>query len=317
MTLEDIRDEHASVRVGHLILEEVRQSCRRLAKRSYPPRIYADAPTWHDEALEDLVQDVITDRLIKERQIEFMVDASSSLREFRTFLDRQVRITLAKRRERTVIDNLIDRSMRILREGAFEVALKGRQPAYRLTGTEPEQRDPTDEEIRSAAARVRPIPRGIGHGAERAPAVYRDEDLRTLLRVVFEDLPTVVRVRDLDRILRDVLTEWTVSVLVPYVDASANWASDVLALDEEQEVTEAVESLLADLDNDARTVLASKLAGLSDAELAQALGVSRPTAAKRKNSVNGAIATSFGPLSGAARSEAMRRLGASLVGEAP
>lgn len=316
MTIGAIRDEHARYRVGPVILSEVVLACSRVARRSYPPAIYADAPTWHDAAIDDLVQDVVTDRLIKERQIEFMVDVSVSMRDFRTFLDRQVRITLAKRRQRSVIDNLIDRSTRIIKGTDFELARRGSQPAYHLAGTKREQRDPTDDEIRSAVAHLRPIPRGHGHGDKRAPPVYTDGDLRTLLRVAFETSPTVLRVRDLDRIFRELLTEWTPSGLVPYVETTME-DRVTLSPEDEQATSEAVTTLLSRLDQNARIVLAAKLEGISDADLAQLLGVSRPTAAKRKHTVSTVVAETLGDLPEVVRIETMRHLGAHLAGEAP
>jgi len=314
--LEDLILEHRRERVGPKILAEVRQSCTRVAKRSYPPRPYAQSETWDEDALADLVQDVVLDRLVRERQIEFLVEASPDLRQFRTLLDRQVRLTLAKRRQRTVIDNLLDRTVRLLNGPGFEVAVAGPPVAFKASGTDPEAREPTDAELALAVGAARQVPRQKpGSGRERAPSVYGRAELRRVVDLVFAALPTVVRRRDLDRIFAGLLTPWVAGRLVPYEEALTDADGPFLTPAETQEVDEAVKNLRTSLGEAGLAVVAAKLDGTSDAQLARLLGVSRPTAAKRKNEVNSAIASAFEPLSAAGRGEAMCRL-SMLVGEA-
>src|SRR5687767_130201 len=107
MSWTSLRDEFTELVVGPLILAEVQRAVD-FAVRRYDPVIYADAQNW-TQGRDDLVQDVVTTVLLHERQLDYLFETASDLDGFRALLYRQVRRLLARRRQRTVVDNLLDR----------------------------------------------------------------------------------------------------------------------------------------------------------------------------------------------------------------
>lgn len=109
--------------------------------------------------------------------------------------------------------------------------------------------------------------------------MFRSQVLAETVSRSFGAAETSLSIDDFGKIFRDALT---------------SWAPVVLELDEEfdqkladsAELTfgleQTVDAMIEELSENDRLVLRSKLSGAPDAELASLLGVSRPTAAKRK-----------------------------------
>ena len=135
MSISDLRSEYEREVIGLAILAEVRRACASRA-RKYPPVVYARSTTWNDDAIDDLVQDVITRRLLGKRQLDYLFDMGRTIDAWRALLDRQVRITLARRRVRTVVDNLLDRAKRLLdRDDSVRTSTVAKRTVYALRGT--------------------------------------------------------------------------------------------------------------------------------------------------------------------------------------
>src|SRR5260370_6664343 len=111
MTLVELREEYRSVRIGEKILEEVRQTVHQVCRR-YDPQIYGGAASW-DDAEGDLVQSVVLDLLIGEGQLDYLMATAVEIGDFQNLLKYQVRRYIARKRRRTVIDNVIDRAKAI------------------------------------------------------------------------------------------------------------------------------------------------------------------------------------------------------------
>lgn len=276
--------EHAANLVGPLWLGEVARMCRSVVVR-YPPQVYAQADKW-DHQIEDLIQDVIVSQLIEQGQAAYIAAVATDLAEFRRLLRRTVVRTLSHRRTRTVIDQLLARSRPILGAAPFETTDVGGGTAWHLASRVLPARSLTEPELTAAAIGLRAVPIVAGDGAERAPTIYRTPDLQRLLECLGANLPAPFNTRDLDGVFRRLLT--------PFLPGSLDSgdATDVASPEHASQTPEerhmidsAAGEILAALGPEQRLLLAGKLAGVSDADVSHRLGVSRPTAAKRKQEV--------------------------------
>ena len=142
--------------VGPLMMEEVREIAYRLVPK-YNAAVYSEIGNWR-HGFDDLVQDVVADSLLGEQQAAYLIETSKSIDEFRRLLTFQVKRRLARRRTRTVIDNLLRRARPILDEPPFRRSERHLQATYLLDGELREQRAATFRELQSASAAIRSIP---------------------------------------------------------------------------------------------------------------------------------------------------------------
>ncbi len=280
MSFKGLRSEYEREVIGFAILAEVRRACSSRARR-YPPIVYARSATWNDDAIDDLIQDVITHRLLGERQLDYLFDVGRTIDAWRALLDRQVRITLARRRVRTVVDNLLDRAKRLLdRDDSVQTSTVTKRAAvYSLRGTGASYVPLTDETIRRVVEDVRVVPRQIPGREERAPTVYSKRNLDALLRTVLRHAPGGIAVRDLGRILELVLTDWVPAVLEQDEGLIAAVVEDPGEIASAREVARRMVSGWSD---DEATIVSGLLAGLPYVEIARRVSVSRPTVIKRQ-----------------------------------
>jgi hypothetical protein len=281
VTWIELQTEFRQSTIGPLILSEVERAVD-LAIRRHDPVVYAGASAW-SEARNDLVQDVVVTILLEERQLDYLIQTANSLDDFRALMFRQVRRLLARRRQRTVIDNLLGRIRAILDAPPFERA-PGLSLRYQLRDRPRADRPATDDEIRLAAIRVAAIPRIRFNVSERAPIVYAPTDLEAAVLLMAEALPTPLTLGDIDRILRLVLTDWIPSFLEEGEETFT--AQDKELTPEEMVVVQDIVSrLLSATTADQQLILRRKMEGTADGTVAAEIGVSRPTLAARKDAV--------------------------------
>ncbi len=276
--LDELTAEAQLERIGPLWLAEVRQACQEVSRR-FDAVVYAVVErTWTRSEIEELVQDVTAEQLLRQGQLRYILDVAASAEEARRLLRHQVRRALVRRRRRTVVDQLLTRVRRFLEDPRFERLADAVPDRWRLRGSDWSAEPPTDSGLRAAVTAVRMLPKSLGTG-DRAPAVYRSEVLSQLIDLTFTTVGTSLSIDDFGNILRDVLTSWVPVVLEQSdgPDTPGVEPAD-LSLDLEETVT----AVLDALDGTDRTVLRVKLAGAPDSELATVLSMSRPTAAKRK-----------------------------------
>ena len=266
--------------IGSAVLQEIRKACHTRA-RKYPPSIYGGSSTWDEDAINDLVQDVVVARLLGENQIYYLFDVSGTIKDWRALLDRQIRITLARRRVRTVVDNMLDRARRVLRrDDKVAVSKFGRWTVFKPVESTQEYQPLTDEQIRSIVEIARVIPRQPPGQSDRAPSVYGKRDFEALLHVVLKEAMGGVTVRDLGLVFEKVFTDWVPAVL-ELTEEIPHRAID--APDTALEVREALGKIVAKMTKEDAIIIRGRLAGLPDAEVAGMLDVSRPTLIKRRN----------------------------------
>ncbi|MGH3915593.1 MAG: hypothetical protein ACRDTC_19630 [Pseudonocardiaceae bacterium] len=300
--LDELTAEARRARIGPLWLAEVRRACREVSRR-FDAAIYAVVErSWTSSEIEELVQDVTVEQLLRQGQLRYLLDVAASVDDVRRLLRHQVRRALVRRRRRTVVDQLLIRIKRFLEGPGWERLPGVGADRWRPSGSEWSAQPPTESGLRSAVAAVRMLPKSLGTG-EHAPAVYRSEMLSRLIDLAFTAAGTSLSIDDFGTILREVLTSWVPVVLDHSEEPDVPGAESAdLALDLEETVT-AVLDALNDTD---RTVLRIKLAGAPDSELATALRVSRPTAAKRKSETFGRLRAAWVRAGAPGASESIR-----------
>lgn len=309
VTWEQIRTEYAAVEIGPLILAEVRRAVDAVVWK-YDAAVYGPGTSWK-EGIDDVVQDVTVNQLIDGGQLEYMMDTCRNLDGFKALMCVQVKRELARGRTRTVIDNLIDRARPILHEAPFVVHQEdGRRELFSLDGAE--SRAPTEDELLRAARLAVLVPRVGVRTSERAPLVYTDENLRCLLIGLAGDLHCRFSIADVDSVLRSFLTDFLPSFLEDD-EGLSQACSPTLSVEQSVMATSIAESVLKSLDEAQQGILRDKLAGLSDIEMAESRGISRPTLAARKQSVYDVIEAELGGLEHSLQLAAMSELGLALV----
>lgn len=293
---ESLLAEHASWRLGPLWLEETERAVR-LAVARYPPDVYAGTTAWDPASREDLVQDVVVRQLLDDRQVEYIAAVADDLDAARGLLAKQVRWTLARRRSRTVIDNLLDRC-------------RGRGGWRRGT------RDATHEEVVEAARRVARLPRVPVKSGDRAPIVFTESSLERALQEIGQVLPDGFGDADLDRIFSRILTDHLPGSLVVF-ETPVDEADRSLTPEEAHLVEAAAEQAYSALTVQQRRLLGLKMADVSDAAVGSALGMSRPTVAKRHRAAAAVARSHLADLPPRVQDAAMGRLAEQLLALLP
>src|ERR1700737_1438512 len=109
MTWTELLHEYESERIGVGILELVTKGVGKVGREGYDPQIYGRVVRWED-GIEDVVQEVVVRLLLDEGQLDYIMAVSRDEGDFQRLLQWQIRRFLARRRQRTIIDNLLDRS---------------------------------------------------------------------------------------------------------------------------------------------------------------------------------------------------------------
>lgn len=266
-----LRVEFQKQGVGPLLVSEVRCAAYGIVSR-YNAAVYSEIGNWR-HGFDDLVQDVVADSLLRDRQAEYMLDVAATIGDLRRLLVRQIRRCLARRRLRTVVDNVLGRARRILVAPPFEQRTRHLQVTFLMHGAAVEDRAATYRELRAGADALRSVPQRVTAIGDRAPIVYTTPDLKRALQRFGTVMPVAFTIGELDRALRLALPH-----LLPSVLDSVGEYDDV----DHHLVRTRSSALLRGLDRPVRAVVAMKVAGCSDAEVGQVLDVSRRTATNRK-----------------------------------
>lgn len=298
MSLTELRREFETEVVGRAIYAHVERLARNVA-RQYKPAVYAERPgpsgDWTEDLLEDLIQSFFSEMLIGQAQLQYALDMAHDLGSFDRILRAQLRRHLRHRRRRSVIDNLVDRVRQMLDEG--EIAMPAAGDAGIGRGMQ------GDDGVRTVAGLVARIPRlpvrreQPVYGAQRAPMVFSHENLKVAVETMARALGRPVSLDEVRQVFAMGLTDLTATDLLPFEDVQMETATaskhstDRLrggsqpAGVEAALVHEASDAILERLGAEERVILLYKLAGESDGGVAKRLGISRPTAIKRKQSL--------------------------------
>jgi DNA-directed RNA polymerase specialized sigma24 family protein len=273
--LKALIEEHERSGMGSRWLHEIQTAAPRVARR-YSPSVYARSATWDDEAVNDLVQDVV-ERMLAKGQAEYICDVANDFGHARALIYRQVRMTLIDRRQRTAVDNLFDRAVERLSESPFE-RVKEKPRSWRIAGSRLEAKPYTRRLTASLAA----LPRLPGNGIERASPIWTTDTLTDALILICNAVCEVEEL-DLRKILDESLTVFATAEVVSDEAGTENRSGELDPSDLIM-ANELTEQLDAALTHEEAAVLAGKWIGDSDGDIARRLDVSRPTAAKYKAS---------------------------------
>lgn len=280
VSLDDLDREYRTVGIGPVILEEVRDVIRGVV-RGYDPVVYGQVASW-ELGLDDIVQEFGLDVLVGQGQLDYAMTVASDRLHFRRLMGRQVRYLLARRRRRTIIDNLLDRAKKRVTGTPFRLLAGRSEWSYTLEHKDVAPGRVSQDEARYLAYGMTGLPVVRSRLCQRAPTVYSEDTLDEILETVAGSVACAVRVSDLDRILGMMLTSWVPRFLKNSAGALAR--AEAAGLDSEQLaiVNQQVRRIFRSCPESHREVLGLKLEGLSDRQVAEELTLSRPTASKRK-----------------------------------
>ncbi len=286
MRLRDLRAEYDSAKIGPRIWDLVLELTRAVSRR-YPTIVYNNGEPWSDENVTDLAQEVVLERLLGEAQLQYLFDQATDLESWRRLFTLQVKRTLARRRQATVLDTLLSRIRRLGREPPLRVETFGSKVWIVSEDSEGEFVDLEPSTVTLLAGSVRHIPQMVAdQRASRASMVYRTSDLRTLLDLVLEEVGAISE-SDLAKILELLLTSWLPTFLEDdeqLLDRDSELEGPVELL-EKSEMSSVIETFAESLSEAEQQILLSKSQGVPDAEIAGSLGRSRPWVAQRKQRV--------------------------------
>lgn len=306
-TLDPLVAEYRSEVIGRLLLREVEEIVRSVV-RGYDPLVYGRVWRWQD-GVEDLVQEFCLDVLIGQGQLDYALVVAVDILHFRRLLARQLRHHLARRRQRTIVDNILERCKALVGQPPFRLVAPAPTWSYALEGKQVEPGTPSVEMLREAAVSLSGLPTIRSNSTVRAPVVYSTEVLVELMRRVAEALPHAVTVADLDRILSFQLTSWLPRFLEHGDRGNLLAVVDDLDVEERAIVAEVSDAIVSSCVGTARHVLQLKIAGASDREIGRRLGMSRPTVAKHKHRLLLRLERDLAPLSEKMRVAVLDRLG--------
>lgn len=280
MGIEALRAEYQREVIGEELLKVLHDLTRSVTKH-YDPRVYGGSSSWQ-EIHEDILHSFVVEVLLEQGQLEYALFVADAEQHFYNILARQLRFFLARRRQRTVIDNLLDRCKRITQEVPFQQASEKGLWWYELQGSPTRGCWPTEEHLVEIAGDLAVIPVQSSSGTERASQIYTTDDLTRLLARVARATGCRVSVRDLDRIFRRLLTPWLPSFLDSDEGVLAVQATASLNAEQEGMARQAFVAIQAASSQLELGILAMKIADIPDAAIAQHYGLSRPTIIKHK-----------------------------------
>ncbi len=310
VNLGELVAEYQTEGIGPLILREVREVVGAVV-RGYDPMVYGQVASW-DLGLDDLVQEFGLDVLVGQGQLDYAMLVASDRVHFRRLLARQVRFLLARRRRRTIIDNLLDRAHRRVETAPFRL-LGGRgEWSYTLADKEVVPGTVSEAGARSIACGLTDVPTNRCEPRLRAPVLYNEESLGEILKRIAASSQCAVAVSDLDRVFSLLLTSWVPSFLKDGEAAVGRAQAQGLDAEEQMIAHEVTDWILKTHGDGSRELLRLKLEGCSDREIGHSLGLSRPTVAKRKRRLMKDLEHSLTGLHDGLRRAILDRLGSEL-----
>jgi len=287
MTFEAIRSECDELGMGPLIWQLLVEVAARVSRR-YPPDPYNHGEPWSEEAHRDLALEVSLERLLAENQLEYVLSAAGEHpgegREdaLARLLAFQVRRVLNHRRNVTVIDRLHSRIKTLVSSEDFSTTAHGGDVAVSRPGADAVAVLALNEdELRRGVHLIDSIPRLPSRpDGKRESKVYSAADLAELVGRLVGDFGAVL-LSDIRRILEIALTAWLPTLLQGHEEDYELLASPDTEL-ERTLMNSLITSFAPTLESVQRIVLLGKSQGMSDADLAQRLGRSRPWIADRK-----------------------------------
>ena len=307
MGIDALRAEYHREVIGEGLLKVLRDLTWSVT-RQYDPRVYGGAPSWH-EVHEDILHSFVADVLLEQGQLEYALFVADTEEHFTNILARQLRFFLARQRQRTVTDNLLDRCKKITQVAPFQQTIGRGVWWYELQGASTLRGSPSQEQLARIAGELAVLPIQASSGSDRASQIYNTQDLTSLLRRVATATNCRVSVRDLDQIFHRLLTPWLPSFLEPDEGVLDVQAAVSLNAEQEEMARQAFIGVQTASSQLELGILAMKIAEVPDAAIAQHYGLSRPTISKYKKSVLAKVEAELRGLDEAIQRRAIEMLG--------
>lgn len=273
MSFTELRNEYLSVGIGDHLYGLVRELCASISRR-YPIHVYNGGLVWSEETIDDLVQEVVLNHLLREGQLDYIFDYASTIESVRRLLTRQIKRALVKRRVVTPIDRLMARVRRLATDGVLE-RVERSEPLYHLPG---------------ATARFAEVPGGLRTravlDASAAPVLYSRVDsvresqvlspsaLIEVLEAFFGVCPCLSE-RQLRDLFENLLTPWVPTNLVPIESQNDLAVNGVVEMS--SDIEEMLEAWTGQLSDEECCVFYFRSRDVKDGEIAAKIGKSRPT----------------------------------------
>jgi hypothetical protein len=281
--------EYERERIGTRWLDLIFSVCSMIARR-YPPDVYNGGSPWGESTFYDLAQDVIVERLLGDGQIDYIVASSSTLSGARGLVGKHVKQVLAQRVIPNQRDNVASRLHRLF-EQAGEPVQTVDGLGFSPTGSSWTPVQPTDQALLSAVRIVRSLPRLPNRGTDRLSPLFTTEVLESVVEPLWSVLNVPVTLNVLGRILEGAFTG-IAPTLFEHEEVIDQFESLGLSTEEIVLTDELAEGLVTMLTAEQRHILVN--AGImTGEELAAVLGVSRPTALKRRDETREVVARYF------------------------
>jgi hypothetical protein len=246
---------------------------------------------WDESAIYDLAQDVIVERLLGDGQIDYIVASASTLGGARGLVGKHVKQVLAHRVIPNQRDNVASR-LYALFEQRGEPVETGDGIGCAPPGSGWSPAEPTSQALASAERIVANLPRLPNRGTDRLSPLFTARVLESVIEPLWSELRVPVTLNLLRRILEGALTGIS-PTLFEHDEEIEQFGIDGLSTEEMVLVNDLADRLVTTLTSEQRHILAN--AGiLTDSELAATLGVSRPTALKRRHETRDVITQYFG-----------------------
>jgi len=276
-------------RIGRGWLDLIFDVCSKIAP-NYPPDVYNHGLVWDQSAIWDLVQDVVLKRLLGDAQIDYIVASVSTLSAARGLIGKHVRQVLAHRVIPNQRDNVAGRLYSLF-EQRGESVKTGDGVGWLPPGSGWGPADPTDEAMGGAVGIIGSLPRLPNRGIDRLSPLFTTAVLESAVEPLWSALGVPVTLNLLRRILEQALTGMT-PVLFQLGEDIDRLEISGLSTEEMVLVDDLAKGLVTALTAEQRQILVN-VQILTDAELAATLGVSRPTALKRRHETRDLIAEYF------------------------
>jgi hypothetical protein len=328
MTIEEIREECERQGIGQRFMKVLLAVCRRVATTtSYEVvDVFNHGLPWTDDALEELAQEVVAERLWPrdQEQLHYVLTTAQSEDELRRLLSVQVKRALSRRRGNVASDRLLDRVRNLADTDSYIV---WRTPDAEWISTEvvAEPVPLIRADVREAIGMVAKIPRlPTPSNASRESMVYAPKPFKLLVGQLVSRFGAV-DFRSLREIFEEFLTPRNPAGLregeeIP--DSNETPESATQRTQMQAEIDQRVIDAAHAMDPVRRGILIGKYvaaddeglaAPLTDGALGQALGRSRQTIIKQKELAVEDVRTLIGGLPSEFREDATSLLLETLV----
>jgi hypothetical protein len=309
--LDRLRAEHAAEVVGPVIYARVELVIGRLVANR-DPVVYTGGLT-DAGARADLVQAFFQDVLLGEDQLVYVFGVAGTIGDFERLIQWQARRYVAKQRRHTVVDNLLKRSVDLLRAAEdVEAIREGDRELFRLRNPAQPGIPGEEDRLRRAIALAAAVPKIAGRGDERAPKIYSTETLGKVLRILLETYVDPVGRSELDIFFSTILTSWKPTIL-GLDEEQDERADEALTPEEEMLATTMATTLAESMTPEEKTIFQLKYSNVADREVADHLNMSRQSLAPRKQRLFERISEDIGSLSSYVQVAILKRLAATII----